>query len=206
MHRRGWSRALSTLLLLVAGLIPLTGSVTPAEAATLICTVAPLLGANETPPNTSPATGSITLTFNTTFNTVDFTLTVAGLTSSAIAAHIHEAPAGVAGPIRVPLPLGAGLGQTTFTTSATLVSPNAGFNVAQIEANPTGFYVNVHSSTFPGGEIRGQLTGCGTPAALLADKAQCKDGGYARFIDPRTGEPFRNQGQCVSFVEHQQHD
>ena len=30
------------------------------------------------------------------------------------------------------------------------------------------------------------------------NKDQCKNGGWARFNNP----PFRNQGQCVSFVEH----
>jgi hypothetical protein len=29
-------------------------------------------------------------------------------------------------------------------------------------------------------------------------KDQCKNGGFANFIDPSTGQPFRNQGQCVS--------
>ena len=36
------------------------------------------------------------------------------------------------------------------------------------------------------------------------DKDQCKDEGHRNFIDPRTGEPFKNQGQCVSFVEQQE--
>jgi hypothetical protein len=31
-------------------------------------------------------------------------------------------------------------------------------------------------------------------------KDQCKHGGFANFIDPSTGQPFRNQGQCVSHV------
>jgi hypothetical protein len=31
---------------------------------------------------------------------------------------------------------------------------------------------------------------------------QCKHGGFATFLDPSTGQPFRNQGQCVSFVNH----
>jgi hypothetical protein len=38
-----------------------------------------------------------------------------------------------------------------------------------------------------------------TPAAPIS-KEQCKDGGYARFTDPATGQPFTNQGRCVQFV------
>ncbi len=29
--------------------------------------------------------------------------------------------------------------------------------LAQIEANPSGYYVNLHNARFPGGAIRGQL-------------------------------------------------
>jgi hypothetical protein len=153
-------RALTGALIVFAGVLPLAGSVTPAAAATFTCTVATLNGANETPPNTSPATGTATLSLDTTANTVSFTLTVSGLSSASVASHIHQAPTGVAGPIVVPLPLGAGAGLTSFTASGSSVAPNAGFNVADIAANPSAFYVNVHSTQFPGGEIRGQLTGC----------------------------------------------
>jgi hypothetical protein len=31
-------------------------------------------------------------------------------------------------------------------------------------------------------------------------KDQCKDGGYKNFIDPSTGQPFKNQGQCIQLV------
>jgi len=29
---------------------------------------------------------------------------------------------------------------------------------------------------------------------------QCKHGGYMNFIDPSTGQPFKNQGQCIAYV------
>ena len=39
----------------------------------------------------------------------------------------------------------------------------------------------------------------GTPD-VPTSKEQCKDGGYQNFIDPSTGEPFKNQGQCIQYV------
>jgi hypothetical protein len=42
----------------------------------------------------------------------------------------------------------------------------------------------------------------GSAAAQAPDpKDQCKHGGYAGFLDPSTGQPFRNQAQCVKFVQ-----
>jgi hypothetical protein len=123
------------------------------------CVTGALLGANETPPNNSQATGTIDITVDTAANDVLFILIFNNLASGATAAHIHQAPAGVAGPVKVPLPLGAASGQTSATTSGTGV-PVGGFSVIDIVNNPTGFYVNLHSTTFPGGEIRGQIISC----------------------------------------------
>jgi hypothetical protein len=72
----------------------------------------------------------------------------------AIAAHIHQAPAGMNGPIVVPLatPVQAGKYQKSKTcavVSATLL--------AGLQNNPSGFYLNVHTGAFPSGAIRGQL-------------------------------------------------
>jgi hypothetical protein len=39
------------------------------------------------------------------------------------------------------------------------------------------------------------------PAQAGSDPANsCKNGGHVEYVDPSTGEPFKNQGQCVSFV------
>lgn len=41
----------------------------------------------------------------------------------------------------------------------------------------------------------------GTTAATAGDsKDACKNGGHSQYVDPATGQPFTNQGQCVSFV------
>ena len=59
-----------------------------------------------------------------------------------------------------------------------------------VDATLTGF-------SCPGGIAIGAV-----PAALAVptDKNQCKNDGYRRFGPP--AGPFRNQGQCVAYVEH----
>ena len=82
-----------------------------------------------------------------------YTLDVAGLTVAAAAAHVHSAPRGEAGPVRIPLIVP---NETSFhVEECTTVSDPA--ILAGVQENPRGWYVNVHTSTYPGGEVRGQL-------------------------------------------------
>ena len=75
---------------------------------------------------------------------------------AAVAAHIHKADPGVAGPVVVPLqtPDAAGTSSGCVTVARTLV--------AAILAEPASYYVNVHTAEFPAGAVRGQLTGTST--------------------------------------------
>lgn len=87
-----------------------------------------------------------------------YTLEVRNLTVAPVAAHIHPAPRNIAGPVAVPLltPPAA-----TSTVSACITAADGGAmtpaELAAIAADPSAFYVNVHTPTYPGGEVRGQL-------------------------------------------------
>lgn len=76
------------------------------------------------------------------------------------AAHIHTGVAGSNGPVLIPLHLPAGLsGHGNFSGSLGWF-PNA-WDV--ISSGPSDFYVNVHTSDFPAGAIRGQLVAVPEP-------------------------------------------
>jgi len=130
-----------------------TLGLTQATAAQDAILQATMTGAQETPPNNSPGTGSAVVYVDADTNMLCVSYSFSNLVAPAVAAHIHEAPPGVAGPIRIPFPAppAARSGSAFFCTS---VDPAV---LTRLTTNPAGFYVNVHSTTFPGGEIRGQL-------------------------------------------------
>jgi hypothetical protein len=121
--------------------------------------VATLSGANEVPPNPSAATGTGSFTINGA--TVDYRVEVQGLVD-IVGAHIHSGAAGANGPVRVDLlpnavsgPTNGLLSQGTFS-AAEVRGITYDELLAEIRAGTA--YVNVHTSTYPAGEIRGQTT------------------------------------------------
>ena len=112
---------------------------------------ATLSGANEVPSTTETGTGRGIVAVNVRQKRLCYDLEVTGLEDETlVGAHIHRGPAGVNGPVVVPLALPSdGDSDGCVDISARLA--------AQIWARPEQYYINVHTSEFPAGAIRGQL-------------------------------------------------
>ncbi|HEX7337061.1 MAG TPA: CHRD domain-containing protein [Gemmatimonadales bacterium] len=73
-------------------------------------------------------------------------------------AHIHKAPEGSNGPIHWDLHEAPDAPfADDHATLRGVARPRAAANVADLVANPSQYYVNVHSVSVPGGVVRGQL-------------------------------------------------
>lgn len=84
---------------------------------------------------------------------VCYTLKLQGI-EAPTAAHIHEAPAGSAGPVVVDLRID--LARSRGNTLSYCVNADEAI-AADIRATPSDYYVNVHNAAYPGGAVRGQL-------------------------------------------------
>jgi len=138
-----------------------------------------LSGPNESPPNGSPGTGFADVLFDLDLETMRVQVNFSGLVGTTSASHIHcctaAAGTGTAGvatvtPTFVDFPLGVTSGTYDRTYDLTLASS---YNSAFITANGGTVsgamnallfgladgkgYLNIHTSAFPGGEIRGFL-------------------------------------------------
>jgi hypothetical protein len=142
-----------------AALIVVGGAVGRSTASTIVLGTT-LTAADEVPTPTgavSGARGSFTATL-TRSGALAWRLTFSGLTGNAIAAHIHTGPRGEPGPVSVPL---CGPCESPVTGTATVDAAV----LAAIATNRA--YVNVHTPTNRGGEIRGQLQSVATARSAL---------------------------------------
>jgi hypothetical protein len=145
---------------------------------------ADLSGANESPPNASPGTGSAVVIFDLATHMLDVNATFSGLLGTTIASHIHccttlpgSGNIGVATqvPSFVGFPLGvtSGAYSQTFDTSlastwnssfiaanGTIAKAEAAFGAGLLDGTA---YFNIHTLPFPGGEIRGFLVATSVP-------------------------------------------
>jgi hypothetical protein len=121
---------------------------------------ASLTASQEVPQNASLAFGTGSALLTAAQNQADVTLTFSGLSSNANAAHIHGAAGpGTIAPIQIPL-----AGVPAATSGSISPSPQT-VSVTPTQAGyflTDQMYMNVHSTMFSGGEIRGQLIGDGS--------------------------------------------
>lgn len=112
-------------------------------------------GANERPnPATTTASGDITGEYNSDTKQLNYTITWNGLTGPPTASHFHgPADVNTAAGVLIPITLPSGAGTTgTVTATVTLTQEQ--------ETQMLGglWYYNIHTTRYPGGEIRGQVT------------------------------------------------
>jgi hypothetical protein len=143
-----YMRTLSVLTALAAALV----LATPAGAAVKRLE-ANMTGAQEAPaPHDANGSGTAKLRLNRAKKRVCFTIRVKNV-DDVVAAHIHRGAKGVAGSIEVDL-IGAPESGTRFTGCERGVARSL---IREILRRPRRFYVNVHTSAYPGGAVRGQL-------------------------------------------------
>ena len=159
-----------------------------AHSATTVYTAA-LSGPAESPPNASAGTGMATVTIDDVANTMLVEVNFSGLTGTTTASHIHATTAlgftGTAGvatqlPTFSGFPLGVTSGTysnlfdllTAATYNPSFVTANggtvAGAESALLSAIGSGrAYLNIHTTAFPSGEIRGFLVAVPEPATWM---------------------------------------
>jgi hypothetical protein len=153
---------MKSLFLMCAVTVVLTIAA-PSQAA-LIDFHADMIGSNEVPPNASRASGPANFALDTAAGTLSVVLGFAGLSPLATGAHIHCCTGpGMNAPIVLPFssadsfPFGVTGGSFvhTYDLSTSLTGISVADFLAGLEAGQA--YANIHTSIFPGGEIRGQI-------------------------------------------------
>ena len=93
------------------------------------------------------------------------------------------------------LSMGVGLGTATAQAQTRAYVTNDGSNTVSVIDTATNTVV----ATIPVGLLPTGVAITPAPQAPTS-KEQCEHGGYLKFGPP--AGPFKNQGQCVSYVEH----
>ena len=167
---------------------------------------ASLSGPAEAPPNNSPGTGTGLITIDAVANTMRVQATFSGLLAGVTASHIH-APTAVAGtgtagvattlPTFPGFPSGVTAGTYDQTFNMLLSSsynpsyvtnnggtPATAFAALRAAISAGKAYLNIHSSMFPGGEIRGFLNLCPTINVSIPDAFALPGGVLANTVYP----------------------
>lgn len=115
----------------------------------------PLSGSQEVPVRDTPASGTMDVAYNKETKTLTYKITWSSLTGDPVGSHIHgPAPrgenAGIKHDFTALLPK-----TTSGTLTNSVVVDNVTLNESDLLAGL--YYVNIHTPTYPGGEIRGQI-------------------------------------------------
>ncbi len=137
---------------LLAGCGGSSESVAPPPSPPLgsIIYTASLVGAQENPPALTAATGVATLSVNVATGELSGSIATTGMTGNA--AHFHLGNAGSNGPVILPLSESSAGSGIWVVASGTILSTDLRAALAG-----GSLYANVHSVSFPGGQIRGQM-------------------------------------------------
>ena len=111
-------------------------------------------GSQEVPAKASAANGTMDLSYNRSTKTLTYTVRWNSLTGVPVGMHIHgSAGAGFNAPI-VQNFSGYAASQTGTYSGTFLVD---GIAIREDDFLRGGYYLNIHTATNPGGEIRGQI-------------------------------------------------
>jgi hypothetical protein len=157
MGRRLVVVAVMTMALCAVGVVMTAGGAL-ADPKTATFTIQ-LSGAAEvcpTAPGTcgGPGTGTATIEIDRNARTLCSAISTQNVALPLLAAHIHVAPVGQAGPVVIPLFTQPVNTATVPRTCLTGLDKNL---LKAILRNPENYYVNVHNAPFPNGAVRGQL-------------------------------------------------
>ena len=163
--RRNYSLFRMAFVLAIANLLaaPVVNSQTENFSASLS-------GANEVPPINTAGTADFNMTIQP--GAITFSLTFSDLSTPLVVAHLHFAPSKVAGGVMIFLCGGGGQPACPAATSGSITGTITAANVtgpasqgitagnldSALEAVRADLsYANMHTTNFPGGEIRGPV-------------------------------------------------
>jgi hypothetical protein len=146
MNARDFSRAVIPFAMVIG-----LGGTSVLEAAPVSFQV-PLSGAQCVPPVETGGKGTADLTYDPASRVVTWNIPYSGLSSATTMAHFHgPAKQGENGPALIWLSVQGSPPANPITGSATLTPDQA----KQFSAGT--WYINVHTKSYPAGEIRGQV-------------------------------------------------
>lgn len=148
------------LLVIIVGLYWFFARPTPTPVFPVRRFSSQLSGGQEVPPVATDGSGSGNVTLAANRNSLAYEFRVENLSSPATAAHFHRGAQGVNGPVVKTLNLHS-LGHNNYRLTGTWTSTDTSeplTNSLVQDLLNNNIYINVHTTDYPNGEIRSQVT------------------------------------------------